>query len=53
MTAAAYEATFNTLLVLTGEEDIDTLARSGAIASLHEDLLSADPTGEEGRDLFT
>ena len=52
MTAAAYEATFNTLFLLTSEEDIQELAASGAAVGLHEDLLSADPTGDEGRDLF-
>lgn len=52
MTAAAYEATFNALFLLTSEEDIQELAASGAAVGLHEDLLSADPTGGEGRDLF-
>jgi hypothetical protein len=52
MSVAAYEAMFNTLFVLTSEEDIDALAESGAAHSLHEDLLSADPTGHEGADLF-
>lgn len=52
MSAAAYEATFNTLFVLTSEEDIEALAESGAAQGLHEDLLSADPTGNEGDDLF-
>jgi hypothetical protein len=52
MSAAAYEATFNTLHVLTSEEDIEELAESGAAQGLHEDLLSADPTGNEGSDLF-
>ena len=47
MSAAAYEATFNTLFVLTGEEDIGELAESDAVQGLHEDLLSADPTGHE------
>ncbi|WP_323101775.1 hypothetical protein [Intrasporangium sp. YIM S08009] len=53
MTAAAYEATFNALSLLTGEEDLQELAASGAALGLHEDLLSADPNGDEGRDLFT
>lgn len=53
MSAAAYEATFNTLFVLTSEEEIEELAESGAARGLHEDLLSADPTGVEGRDLFS
>jgi hypothetical protein len=53
MTAAAYEPTFNALFLLTSEEDIRELAASGALSGLHEDLLSADPTGAEGRDLFT
>lgn len=52
MAAASYEATFNTLFVLTAEEDIDSLVQSGAVAMLHEDLLGADPTGQEGQDLF-
>lgn len=52
MSAAAYEATFNTLFVLTSEEDIDELSESGVAQGLHEDLLSADPTGNEGSDLF-
>ena len=52
MSVAAYEATFNTLFVLTSEEDIQALAESGAANGLHEDLLSADPTGLEGADLF-
>ena len=52
MAAASYEATFNTLFRLTGEEDIASLAESGAANMLHEDLLSADPTGREGQDLF-
>jgi hypothetical protein len=52
MTAAAYEATFGTLFTLTAEEDVQALAEAGAIDSLHEDLLSADPTGLEGADLF-
>jgi hypothetical protein len=52
MAAASYEATFNTLYVLTGEEDIGALAESGAAHMMHEDLLTADPTGREGQDLF-
>jgi len=52
MTAAAYEATFQTLLVLTSEEDLDELGATGAVHGLHEDLLSGDPTGNEGSDLF-
>ena len=52
MTAAAYEATFGTLFNLTAEEDIQALAASGAALGLHEDLLSADPTGLAGADLF-
>jgi len=52
MSAAAYEATFNTLFVLTSEEDIEELAESGTAQGLHEDLLSADPTGTEAGDLF-
>jgi hypothetical protein len=52
MTAARYEATFDALLLLTGEEDITALAESGAAVMLHEDLLSGDPTGREGQDLF-
>jgi hypothetical protein len=52
MAAAAYEATFNALFVLTGEEDSVDLASSGAAVMLHEDLLSADPTRLEGDDLF-
>lgn len=36
----------------SAEEDIQELAASGAAVGLHEDLLSADPTGGEGRDLF-
>lgn len=52
MSVAAYEATFTTLLVLTSEEDFQTLATSGVVVGLHEDLLSADPTGQEGQDLF-
>lgn len=52
MTAYAYEATFNALFVLTSEEDLTALATSGALDGLHEDLLTADPTGDEGRDLF-
>jgi hypothetical protein len=52
MSAAAYEATFNTLFVLTSEEDIQELAESGVVNGLHEDLLSADPAGHEGSDLF-
>jgi hypothetical protein len=53
MTVASYEATFNALFLLTGEEDISELAASGAAVGLHEDLLSADPTGNEGRDLVS
>lgn len=52
MEAASYEATFNTLFLLTGEEDIAALAESGTANMLHEDLLGADPTGREGLDLF-
>jgi hypothetical protein len=52
MTAAAYEAVFRTLYLLTGEEDIGALAESGAVTMLHEDLLGSDPTGREGTDLF-
>lgn len=52
MTAAAYEATFQTLVLLTSEEDLDELSATGAVNGLHEDLLSADPTGNEGSDLF-
>ena len=52
MTAAAYEATFSTLFRLTAEEDLNALADSGGAIALHEDLLTADPTGLEGADLF-
>lgn len=52
MSVVAYEATFNALFVLTSEEDIQELANSGTAVGLHEDLLSADPTGNEGSDLF-
>jgi len=52
MSTAAYEATFHALFVLTSEEDLEELVRSGAAVGLHEDLLSADPTGNEGSDLF-
>ena len=52
MAAASYEATFNALFVLTGEEDIRALANSAAADMLHEDLLGSDPTGREGEDLF-
>ena len=52
MAAAAYEATFRTLYILTGEEDLQDLVSSNAAAMLHEDLLTADPTGREGTDLF-
>jgi len=52
MSAAAYEATFMTLFKLTSEEDIVALSGSGAAIGLHEDLLPADPTGQEGGDLF-
>lgn len=52
MTVAAYEATFETLYQLTGERDLADLTGSGAGEMLHEDLLSADPTGREGADLF-
>lgn len=38
------------------EADIDTegraVPRGTGLDSVHEDLLSADPTGSEGRDLF-
>ncbi len=52
MSVAAYEATFNTLFILTSEEDVQALAQSGVMEGLHEDLLSSDPTGLEGADLF-
>ena len=52
MRAAAYEATFTTLFNLTSEEDIRELAQAGVVDGLHEDLLTADPTGLEGADLF-
>jgi hypothetical protein len=52
MAAASYDATFHTLFMLTGEEDIEALAESGAANMMHEDLLTADPTGREGQDLF-
>ena len=52
MTAASYQATFNALFVLTAEQDISALAASGSASALHEDLLTADPTGQEGQDLF-
>jgi hypothetical protein len=52
MTAAAYEAAFNALYILTGEEDLNEIAPSGALAMLHEDLGSANPTGLECSDLF-
>jgi hypothetical protein len=52
MTAAAYEAVFGTLFRLTAEEDLRALAESGAALGLHEDLLSSDPTGREGADVF-
>jgi hypothetical protein len=48
MTAAAYEAVFQTLYRLTGEEDVGT----SDLGMLHEDLLRSDPTGLEGNDLF-
>ena len=48
MTAAAYEATFQTLFLLTSEEDLADLVSSDAVAMLHEDLLTADTTGREG-----
>ena len=45
MAAASYEATFDTLLLLTGEEDIAALAESGAANMLHE---VADVVEESG-----
>ena len=51
MTAAAYEAVFSALHLLTGGGDIGVLAESGTVDGLHEDLLSSDPTGREGVDL--
>ena len=53
MTAAAYEAVFGALFALTAEEDVEALARAGVLSMLHEDLLGADPTGQEGEDLFS
>jgi hypothetical protein len=52
MAAGSYDATFNTLFVLTGEEGIEALVESGGANMMHEDLLTADPTGGEGQDLF-
>jgi hypothetical protein len=52
MAVASYEATFKALFVLTAEEDIAALVESRAAVALHEDLLTAGPTGQEGQDLF-
>lgn len=52
MAAASYEATFNALFLLTAEVDIEALMREGVAVSVHEDLLTADPTGQDGQDLF-
>jgi hypothetical protein len=75
MTAAAYQAAFELLFLLSSENaepgarpgdlgwalvevQLDTAACATvtdlhALQSLHEDLLTGDPTGREGRDLFT
>jgi hypothetical protein len=63
MNAAAYEAVFSLLFAL--DEGGDPNSESGPpawavvqasdgthLAGLHEDVLSADPTGQEGQDLF-
>lgn len=63
MSAAAYEAVFSLLCVL--DEGGDPNGEAGPpswvvvepasgfpLDGLHEDVLSADPTGQEGRDLF-
>ena len=41
----AYQAVFGTLFVVTQPETSDMLG-------LHEDLLSSDPTGQEGADFL-
>jgi hypothetical protein len=63
MSAAAYEAVFSLLFVLDEGGDpngepgppawavVDPQSRS-PLDGLHEGVLSADPTGQEGRDLF-
>jgi hypothetical protein len=74
MTAAAYEAVFRLLFLLSAEHAeegdgsfstgwavvaADLLETGKAVPDagkplefLHEDLLTADPTGQEGQDLF-
>jgi hypothetical protein len=63
MNAASYEAVFGLLALLDeradpdGESDDDSWAlvdpeSNQSIDGLHEDLLTADPTGQEGQDLF-
>jgi hypothetical protein len=74
MTAAAYEAVFRLLFLLSAEHAkegdgsfstgwavvaVDLLETGKAVPDaerplefLHEDLLTADPTGQEGQDLF-
>ncbi len=53
MNAAAYELAF-ALLADIGDERAEALGidDSSALFFAHEDLLMADPTGDEGADLF-
>lgn len=63
MSAAAYEAVFNLLSVLDEGADPESDSEAAAwsvvtvpdgkpLDGLHEDVLAADPTGQEGSDLF-
>jgi hypothetical protein len=63
MSVAAYEAVFSLLFALDeggdpnstpGDPDWAVVhpATGRAIVGLHEDVLMADPSGQEGQDLF-
>lgn len=49
LTAAGYEAVFALVEAL----DVSEVFPDEELQGLHEDLLSADPTGREGEDFFS
>ena len=52
MTAASYEVAFEVLSLVSDEAAEFEDYGGEPFLGLHEDLLMADPTGREGRDLF-
>ncbi|WP_154793208.1 hypothetical protein [Occultella kanbiaonis] len=55
MTSSGYEVAFALLLLLSDEIDeaSDLPQPAERFLGLHESLLTSDPTGNEGADLFT